>query len=47
MTSGYILSDEVLDHKINKPAFPKDSSYKANKSLNDLDLFTKGQPIDF
>ena len=36
MTSGYILSDEVLDNKINKPAFPKDSSYKANKSLNGI-----------
>ena len=47
MTSGYVLSDEVIDHKINEPAFPRDSSYRANKSLNDLDLFTKGQPVDF
>ena len=47
MTSGYVLSDEVIDHKINEPAFSRDSSYRANKSLNDLDLFTKGQPIDF
>ena len=47
MSSGYVLSDEVLDHKINEPAYPKKSSYKAERSLNDLDLFTKGQPIDF
>ena len=47
MTSGYVLSDEVIDHKINEPAFPRDSSYRANKSLNDLDLFTKGQPVGF
>ena len=47
MTSGYVLSDEVLDHKINEPAYPKKSSYKAERSLNDLDLFTKGQPVDF
>ena len=47
MTSGYVLSDEVLDHKINEPAYRKKSSYKAERSLNDLDLFTKGQPVDF
>ena len=47
MTSGYVLSDEVLNHKINKPAFQQDSTYRANKSLNDLELFTKGQPVDF
>ena len=47
MSSGYVLSDEVLDHKINEPAYPKKSSYKAERSLNDLDLFTKGQPVDF
>ena len=29
MTSGYVLSDEVLDHEINEPAFAKNSSYKA------------------
>ena len=47
MSSGYVLSDEVLDHKINEPAFPKNSSFRAERSLNDLDLFTKGQPVDF
>ena len=47
MTSGYVLSDEVLNHEINEPAFAKNSSYKAKKSLNGLDLFTKGQPVDF
>ena len=47
MSSGYVLSDEVLDHKINEPAYSKKSSYKAERSLNDLDLFTKGQPVDF
>jgi Thiamine biosynthesis protein ThiC len=33
--------------KINELAYPKKSSYKAERSLNDLDLFTKGQPVDF
>ena len=47
MSSWYVLSDEVLDHKINEPAYSKKSSYKAERSLNDLDLFTKGQPVDF
>ena len=44
MSSGYVLSDEVLKNNINEPAFPKESFHKASKSLNDLDLFTKGQP---
>ena len=47
MSSGYVLSDEVLKHRINEPAFPKNSSFKADRSLNDLDLFTSGQPTDF
>ena len=47
MSSGYVLSDEILDHEINEPAYSKKSSYKAERSLNDLDLFTKGQPVDF
>ena len=47
MSSGYVLSDEVLKHRINEPAFPKNSSFKAGRSLNDLDLFTSGQPTDF
>ena len=46
MSTGFVLSDEVLKNKINDPAFPNNSSYKASESLNDLDLFTKGQPTN-
>ena len=46
MSTGFVLSDEVLNNKINDPAFPNNSSYKASESLNDLDLFTKGQPTN-
>ena len=42
---GYILSDEILSNKINHPKHNISYPHKPSGSLNDLDLFTKGQPI--
>ena len=42
---GYILSDEILSNKINHPKHNILYPHKPSGSLNDLDLFTKGQPI--
>ena len=36
MDNGYILSDEILGHKINDSKYDHKYSYKASKSLNDL-----------
>ena len=47
MSKGFILSDNILKNEINNNKFDASYSYKASKSLNDLDLFTKGQPFDF
>ena len=41
MDNGYILSDEILGHKINDSKYDHKYSYKASESLNDLELFTK------
>ena len=46
MSDGYVLSDEILKHKINGSAFDHVYPYNASSSLNDLDVFTKGQPFD-
>ena len=46
MPNGFVLSDEVLRHKINDSKYDLKYSHKASGSLNDLELFTKGQPID-
>ena len=47
MSKGFILSDEILHHKINDSKFDHKYSHRASESLNNLELFTKGQPIDF
>ena len=47
MSKGFVLSDKVLNNKLNSPAYNFKYSYAANKSLNDLDIFTNGQPYDF
>ena len=47
MSKSFVLSDEILNHKINDSQFEKKYSYNASSSLNDLELFTKGQPINF
>ena len=45
MSKGFILSDEVLNHEINNPAHKEKYNFNPNDQLNDLDLFTKGQPF--
>ena len=47
MSKGFVLSDKVLNNKLNSPAYNFKYSYTADKSLNDLDIFTNGQPYDF
>ena len=47
MIDGFVLSDNILKNDINDNKFDSAYSYKASKSLNDLDLFTRGQPFDF
>ena len=47
MSKSFVLSDEILDHKINDLQFEKKYSHNASCSLNDLELFTNGHPIDF
>ena len=43
--SGFVLSDEILTHKINRSKYDHKYSFKASGELNDLDLFTRGQPF--
>jgi len=45
MSKGFILSDEVLNHEINGPAYKEKYSFNPSDQLNNLDLFTKGQPF--
>ena len=45
MSKGFILSDEVLNHEINDPAYKEKYNFNPSDQLNDLDLFTKGQPF--
>ena len=45
MSKGFILSDEVLNHEINNPAYKEKYNFNPSDQLNDLDLFTKGQPF--
>ena len=45
MSKGFVLSDKVINHEINSPAFKKKYLFKASEKLNDLDIFTKGQPF--
>ena len=47
MSKGFILSDEVLNHEINNPAYKEKYNFNPTDQLNDLDLFTKGQPFSF
>ena len=47
MSKGFVLSDNILKNDVNDNKFDGAYSHKASKSLNDLDLFTKGQPFDF
>ena len=47
MNKGFVLSDNIIKNKIEDCKFDHTYSYVAKKSMNDLDLFTKGQPFDF
>ena len=38
MSSGYVLSDEILKHKINGSAFDHVYTHIASNSLNNLDI---------
>ena len=46
-SEGFILSDNILKNRINGSKFEHVYKFKASESLNDLDLFTKGQPFNF
>ena len=45
MSKNFVLSSKVIKNKINHPSFEKRYSYNPSNSLNDLDLFRKGQPF--
>ena len=45
MSKGFVLSDQILKHDINHPAYKNKSTFKPSGSLNNLDLFTKGHPF--
>ncbi len=40
MSRGFILSDEIIDHEINSPAFEEKHNFDASGKLNDLEEST-------
>ena len=46
MAKNFDLSSKIISNKINDHAFEKNFIHKPSGFLNDLDLFTKGQPFD-
>ena len=46
MSNEFVLSKEVPQHTINQPAHPKHYAFRTEASLNDLYLFTQGQPFE-
>ena len=46
MSKGFVLSDQIINNEIRNPAFKQINSFKPTNNLNDLDLFTKGQPFN-
>ena len=46
MSKSFVLSDQIINNEIRNPAFKQINSFKPSNKLNDLDLFTKGQPFD-
>ena len=46
MSKSFVLSSKVINNKINNPCFERRFSHNPSNSLNDLDLFRKGQPFD-
>ena len=46
MSTGFVLSDHIINNEIRNPAFKQINSFKPSDNLNNLDLFTKGQPFN-
>jgi cytochrome P450 len=46
MSKGFVLSDQIINNEIRNPAFKQINSFKPSDKLNDLELFTKGQPFN-
>ena len=46
MSKSFVLSDQIINNEIRNPAFKQINSFKPSDKLNDLDLFTKGQPFN-
>ena len=46
MSKGFVLSDQIINNEIRNPAFKQINSFKPSDNLNNLDLFTKGQPFN-
>ena len=46
MSKSFVLSDQIINNEIRNPAFKQTNSFKPSDKLNDLDLFTKGQPFN-
>jgi cytochrome P450 len=46
MSKGFVLSDHIINNEIRNPAFKQINSFKPSDNLNNLDLFTKGQPFN-
>ena len=46
MSKSFVLSDQIINNEIRNPAFKQINSFKPSDNLNNLDLFTKGQPFD-
>ena len=46
MSKSFVLSDQIISSEIRNPAFKQINSFKPSSKLNDLDLFTKGQPFN-
>ena len=46
MSKSFVLSDQIINNEIRNPAFKQINSLKPSNKLNDLDLFTKGQPFN-
>ena len=46
MSKSFVLSDQIINNEIRNPAFKQINSFKPSSKLNDLDLFTKGQPFN-
>ena len=46
MSKSFVLSDQIINNEIRNPAFKQINSFKPSNKLNELDLFTKGQPFN-